>query len=569
MNKRFTTTAAVFLAVVMLVAPLRVYAIPVAVVLDPYTIANTIEAAISAVSNTLTGIATPLTAVATVAKQVNDYVLQPIAFIKSGALLKALTAGVIAYVNGKANGTGAPQFVQNLQGNLQRVGDTQALAFFAQYSRNSNSPFASSITSALRVQYLQQTSAAGFWAANRSTLGQYSPNVNGFLTGNWSQGGVGAWLALTTQSQNNPYMLYQNSQRQLASVVGSAQAARTETLKWGQGFLSWCGAAQEVAGPQPGACSSTAKGGEPCTSPAGVPGTCAVVETGNECIPKTGVNPGDSCYQSDGTAGQIKTPGAVITASLNKALGGGQDKLTQIGNIGAQFQGILGSIATIMGTINLAKDILNGPSSGGLAGAGSGASFQSTSARDSSLIGNVNQNYANSAAAAAAAAAAQRAAAERAAAARRANGPGGTTTGTDLASRITRYETAWASLKGAADTAKSAAQALSDACTTQVTAAQTAIITQIAPVLASAASAATITTTARSAIAAGTATENMQPTLDQVASAENDAASPLGETIATPPGSLTVSGGSVVDRMILITSNAAAIKNGCASDSGG
>lgn len=353
----------------MFFAPHALYAQVPIVTVSPATIAA--EAAtkvvvapqsiLGVIQNTFSAIAGVANQLNTYAKWVNDYVLQPIAFIKSGALMKSLTAGVVAFVTGTANGTGVPQFVQDLQGNLQRVGDTQALAFFAQYARNSNSPFAASITSSLRSNYLERTSSAGFWSANRSTLNRYSPNVNGFLAGDWSQGGVGAWLALTTQPQNNPYMLYQASQAQLASVVGSAQATRSALLSYGQGFLSWCGADTGL--------SANPENVDPVLANEG------------------GVSPGDPCINKDGTAGTIKTPGSVITASLNKALGGGQDKLVQIGNIGSQLSGILGSISNIMGTINLAKDILKGPASGGLAGAGNSDVFRAvgTSALEASV----------------------------------------------------------------------------------------------------------------------------------------------------------------------------------------
>ena len=49
--------------------------------------------------------------------------------------------------------------------------------------------------------------------------------VNAYLNGNWSQGGVGAWFALTTQIQNNPYTKYQSSQSQLSTIVGEGGGA--------------------------------------------------------------------------------------------------------------------------------------------------------------------------------------------------------------------------------------------------------------------------------------------------------------------------------------------------------
>ena len=52
-------------------------------------------------------------------------------------------------VDGKTNGTGTPQFVQNVRSYTQTVGDVQALAFLSQWGQHSNSPFASSISSSI------------------------------------------------------------------------------------------------------------------------------------------------------------------------------------------------------------------------------------------------------------------------------------------------------------------------------------------------------------------------------------------------------------------------------------
>lgn len=329
--------------------------------------------AMTEINTYLTEINTWVIKVATVAQYVNTFVLQPIAFIKSGQLMKMMTAGVLAFVNGQANGTGVPQFVGNLQGNLQRIGDIQATSFFSQYGRNSNSPFATSIIAGLRQNYLQQTSMAGFWAANRNTLPQYSQNPNAYLAGNWLEGGVAAWFALTTQPQNNPYTLYQASQSKLASVIGpgagGVTGARLATLGWGQGFLSWCGPTAQTEQTDPGYI-------EP---PQTDPGYIASEQSAS-------MNPGDPCTNADGTPGNIKTPGSVITASLNKVLGGAQDKLNLIGDMGAQINQLFGNLAYIMGTINMAKDVLGGPNNTGLAGAGSSPAFQGTSAADEAAV---------------------------------------------------------------------------------------------------------------------------------------------------------------------------------------
>src|SRR3989344_7404995 len=283
-SRPLTTTLAILLTIVLaapsafLMAPQNVYAQWTTFEVNPALVATTpviaAKTTFSAIKDTLNLISTYTNTAANVAMQINAYVLQPLAFVMSGNLLKLITASVLDFVIGKTNGTGAPQFVQDLNGNLQRVGDIQANAFFVQFGRNSNSPFASAITSSLRTNYLWNTSSAGFFAQNRNTMSQYSPNVNSYLNGDWSQGGVGAWFALTTQTQNNPYTFYQASQSHLASVVGSAQSARSQTLAWGQGFMSWCSAndASTPMSEEEFPVGGGTNPGDPCTNEDGTPG---------------------------------------------------------------------------------------------------------------------------------------------------------------------------------------------------------------------------------------------------------------------------------------------------------
>ena len=282
------------------------------------------------VKNTITALASKTTSLASLAEKINTYVLQPAAYLESGNLLKAMTAGIVDFVN-KGN-AGSPMYVQNLMGNTQMVGDSQAIAFFAQFG-NLHSPFASSINRSLRNNYLQNTSLSGFWNANQCTLYKSSSNQYAFLAGDWSKGGAGAWFALTTQDQNNPYTLYQKSQAQLNSLVANAVSSRLSELDWGQGFLSWCGK-----------------------------GTAATETAGNV------VDAGDPCINADGTSGVIKTPGSVIAASLNKALGSNQDKLAQTGSVANDVNKIFHNAVTIAQTVQFAQQVLGGLNSGGLFG---------------------------------------------------------------------------------------------------------------------------------------------------------------------------------------------------------
>ena len=506
---------------------------------SPTSAARTESSLVTSIKTTLTAISTYTSAAADVANDINTFILQPLAFALSGNLLKFITAYVLDFVIGETNGTGVPQFVQDVQGNLQLVGDIQANAFFIQFGRNSNSPFAGAITSSLRNNYLWNTSSAGFFAANRNTLGLYSPNPDAFLDGDWSQGGVGAWFALTTQNQNNPYTFYQASQSHLASVVSGAVSARLEELGWGQGFLSWCGASD---------------------------GNAAQVEQ------VEGVNPGDACKNDDGTWGTIKTPGTVIKAMLDNVLDSTRGKLETMGALAREVNNILGDVATVMGTVNFAASLLGGSDSGGLFGVGQTSGTNSTSrllqyqnspgyfgVTESSVLQNV-QTFPVSE--------------------------------SDMLSRVAQYEAAWNTIRSVANSASTTVASLESVCTAaaernpsaataasvQASDARTALLTEIAPVLAQADAAAASAATARAtaqrvqsdrnstapgaggAYSAGLqALQSMPPTVLDVSSAQQETQA-FGTARAIPTGSLVVSGGSIIDRMSLVSANATALK---------
>ncbi|MDP2651758.1 MAG: hypothetical protein Q8O94_01335 [bacterium] len=569
--KKLSSAIAILLTIVILapsvflLAPQPVYAQGVPTAEMPYT-PLTLKTVISAIQNTITAIAAPVSAAANVAMQVNAYVLQPLAFVLSGNLLKSITSSVISFVIGKANATGIPQFVVDVRRSMQTVADSQALAFFTQYGKNSNSPFALSISSSLRLNYLQSTSLAGFWAANMSTLERSSPNVNRFLAGNWSQGGAAAWFALTTQDQNNPYTLYLRSQGLNVSTVQSAQAARTLELNWGSGMMSWCGE--------------------------GTP-TNLAKRTGSASSTAMGINPGDPCTNADGTSGTIKTPGSVISASLNKALGTDQDQLVRLGNVGPEINNILGNIAKVVQTVQFATQLLGGSGSGGLLGVGQTSASNPTRPLDlyanstgnmgvstSSVIQNQGGILSNTDS--------------------MNNKIAGSVAG-DTIDRITQYQSAWNTISIATNAASTSVTTLANYCTGQTSAAQDlidetyvnnsrvkTILTQfinttsnvqvttahavlanvISPVLAQITAANTIITAANELLNMSTSTaaidtsQTMSPTVTEVGNAQREAQF-SGTAKANPAGSLNVSANSIVDKLNLIGTNAVALKNTC------
>jgi hypothetical protein len=460
------------------------------------------------------------------------------------------------------------------------VGDTQEIAFLKQFQMNSNSPFTSSIISSLDVNYHHNTSSGGFFADNKDTFtasAGSAVNAKDFLAGKWSKGGTAAWFALTTQKQNNPLMLSQATQNQLAAVTAAAQSSASAALNWGSGFLSWCGATTaDSAAPQPAnvclldiddnLCHDAAN--KVCTCPASAKDTADI-------------KPGDPCTDKNGKAGSIKTPGSTIKSTLDKALGLSADKLLTLGGgaVGNNINTLLNDVATVMTTVDLAKTILGSPGSKGLAG--SDASFTRpllTSLHDNTIATTIQNSGTNLA-----------------------GTPGDHTLvvpHNEMKDRLTKYESSWGLIRSAADYTSTALTDLKNSCPAQSAAAQDALDNEVTPILSQADDADSIiaaaeamkqqvqnesdavnnaagaTTQAQAAAAQALAAqytkdaqtlEDMQPTDDDVAAGDKETQTtpaPGGAT-ADPTGSLTVTGGTIVDRLALISSNAAEMQAAC------
>jgi len=535
----------------------------------------TFDASVSAssilniVQSTISAVADKAAAASTYALVINKYVLEPLAFVVSGNAIKSITGGVINFINGNTNGTGQSQFVQNLQGHLQGAGDTQANAFFFQFGKNSNSPFARSINSSLRTRYFQDTSLRGFFDANQCTLGDYSPNQGAFLAGDWSQGGAAAWFALTTQDQNNPYMLHQNAQRELALMVQDKTAARLNELAWGGGILSWCGGTSEAV-----ATEVPAETCDPTTQSCAESASLSCDPTVQSCsgVPnptrdeQVDAAPGDACTNSDGTPGTIQTPGTAIKGYLDKTLGLNADKFTAMGNSAGQINSILGSMVTVMETANFATQILGSASVNGATAGLAGSSKKDSYGRSYLDRYQDSPGYLG-----ATEATVNRDASKIPAASTK-----------QLLDNAKKYEAAWNVIRTEANSASTNLTALVNACTTSnallATSAQNALASEVGPVLTQAATATQVITEARALVARLDSQANSSdsraysadvqmlqstpPTGEDIAFAERE--SRVSDTeIASSTNPLATTGGTLMERMGLIAANALSLRGSC------
>lgn len=443
---------------------------------------------------------------ATVGECIYNTIVVPVLRQMIRNFLQQITQRAVDWISGN-NSTGRPSYVQNINLNIQGLEDAIAGPVISQFSSAFNSPFGPMIASAIYDNYTHRSNMAGFYAANQCTLPASSPNVSAFLAGDWSQGGAAAWLSLTTQSKNNPYTLYQRAESQLGAVLANATSNRRQELAWGKGFLSWCSPTDSsfVGPPSP-----------------------------------TGVNPGDSCTNSDGSSGTVETPGTTIEAYLNKSLGSGIDNLVSAQDLDAAIGAIASALADrVVGETGLFGSSSSGGGGGGGLGPPPGGQ-QSTAAADGSQLAQ------------------------------------------DKLSDIAAYRQALQTIINAAGAARGALSALPSACSAQAAeAGASAALSSISQIISERQALlntlAATTAVANQVIAAANVVPladpvqfanlvsqlaSLPPFPSDVALAQIDAQSGGGST-AIPDGSFNVFGGSIVDQMNLISSNASTFAQTC------
>ncbi|MEK7101567.1 MAG: hypothetical protein AAB882_00235 [Patescibacteria group bacterium] len=454
---------------------------------------------VPASTNALVGIGNTTagqTAGATTGECIYQLVVVPLARALIRSILQGITSSIINWITGR-NGTGQPSFVQNLSRHLQSVGDAVALPFINQVRYMLSPQFGAAIASSLLRNYAQQTSVGGFFAGNQSTLARVSPDPAAFLRGNFSQGGIPAWFVLTTQNENNPYLQNIAAKDQLGSLVAQAQTNRRQDLVQSKGFLSWCGPSSGAsAGPN-------------------------------------GISPGAVCRNSDGSEGTVKTPGTVIQGYAQQAFGSGIAQLINPQDIDASLVSIMSAAIN-----QLIQEVFG---AGGLFGAS-----QPSSIRPQAITNALQASAANNSSAMTSANAVADAALARA----------------------TDYSSAWTTIGAAANSAAASVASLKNnaACTSQSSVADSDVNATLEQT--QQASSDVSTTQALANQVKQEAAQGASPALTtdmqvlatlipqaSVDSARADAVATGGAT-ANPNGSLTVSGGTLRDRMELIARHA-------------
>lgn len=242
-----------------------------------------------------------VTAKSTTALETKECILDGLIVSIREALIAMITQSIIEWIN---NGfEGAPAFLTDLKGFLGNVADQVSLNFLNGTELGFLcTPFQAQIKLSLSV------AQAPFTQQVQCSLGDVTDNIEGFLGGNFSQGGFPALFRLSLETQNNPYGAWLMSKDELEGRIASAQSVGIFDLQLGKGLFS----------------SGTCTGAAPADG--------HKITTSADCEANNG----------DWT---VSTPGTVIEHQLNNTIGSGQRQLELADEIDEIISALMAQLA--------------------------------------------------------------------------------------------------------------------------------------------------------------------------------------------------------------------------------
>ncbi|MCX6719137.1 MAG: hypothetical protein NTZ38_02050 [Candidatus Taylorbacteria bacterium] len=325
--------------------------------------------------------------------QVKNYVLDGLAWSVAKIMLQQVTASVVNWINTGFKGN--PAFLTNPQGFFMDVADQATGAFIANTGVLSElcSPFNIDIRLSLALNNNMQidryactlstvinnarnstinvsenatvnrktivnnnisaSAAKGVTVNGKQVVKNDVATINGFMGGDFKQGGWPAFIAMTTEPQNNIYGAYLTSRDDLAQQIANKKNSIKVDLSMGNGFMSW----------------------PKCEI---VPVDEAVVYKGSGTLNEKVDSKGNVAYEKCET----QTPGSVIAGSINKSLGIPQDTL----NIAGSLNQIVGALFAQLVTKVLQGGLHTASGSGGSGSVTTGIATQLSAQSDSSQL---------------------------------------------------------------------------------------------------------------------------------------------------------------------------------------
>lgn len=292
-------------------------------------------------------------------QQLKESGLDGIAVSMAKQLLHQMTMDVVNWIN---NGfEGSPAFLTNPENFLIDAADQVTGAFLA-----NNGPLSllcSPYSFDIRVNIALNKAGGGINRRYSCTLSKIIQNtkkagvtvngasIDGFLGGDFHQGGWPAFMALTTVEQNNIYGAYLRSSADIDAKIDARKADINIDLTRGNGFMSWQKCSDVSAGQvyydqnlqenvvadtEYGAVDSADDYAAYTSQFQGQSTTGSAVQT--RTAPAPALKKPQTCT--------TETPGSVISGSLQKSLGIPADQLNMADEINEVVNALIGQLVT-------------------------------------------------------------------------------------------------------------------------------------------------------------------------------------------------------------------------------
>lgn len=290
-----------------------------------------------------------------------EYAIDTALNVVAKNMLQSATKSVVNWIN--TGFQGSPAFVQDLNKELLQVGDAQAERFIQEFTNSgelANVPWKDEIAQTVLANYFRNTSRDGFALNNPYTLDRVSSDPEAFIRGDYTKGGLDAWMSVVLNPGNNPLALFQNTENELRNRVSGAQGKKLTELGWAKGTNSYRGNCTQTRTVNGVPVLSFTGGGTSAPSDllAGTPYAAASASS-----TPTDLNAGSK----DCSNQPILTPGALIADAMTKyAVDNGADQLIAADEmqevIGALINQLVGNV--LGGKGGLAGTKISDPSSG-------------------------------------------------------------------------------------------------------------------------------------------------------------------------------------------------------------
>ncbi len=164
-----------------------------------------------------------------------------IAYFLAKQFLRQITTSVVDWIN--TGFKGGPSFVTDPAGFFTNSADEILGGLIEGTDLNFLcSPFSIDVRLNLKFRYrpFQRRISCTLSDVIKNSVGAVKgASINGFMLGDWKQGGWPAFVSMTTEPQNNFYGASVEAEYEAGIRIGSMELMKRDELNQGGGFLSW------------------------------------------------------------------------------------------------------------------------------------------------------------------------------------------------------------------------------------------------------------------------------------------------------------------------------------------